>query len=127
MAVTVVETNITDRNEITTVTSNAATADADGTAEAFTLTLDEPNALVIIGGTGSSAVAGIGYSFAAGVMNNAKAISGTVTKNTEAVICVDTANCKKADGTIVLTLTPNAGDKLLTDHAAYVKVISNVG
>ena len=127
MAVTVVESKITDRNEITLVTSNAATADTDGLAEVFTLEATEANMLIVIGGTGSSAVAGIGYSFGTGEMWNAKVISGTVTKNTEAVICVDTANCKNADGTIELTLTPNAGDKLLTDHDAYVKVIENVG
>ena len=127
MAVTVVESKITDRNEITLVTSNAATADTDGLAEVFTLEATEDNMLIVIGGTGSSAVAGIGYLFGTGEMWNAKVISGTVTKNTEAVICVDTANCKNADGTIELTLTPNAGDKLLTDHAAYVKVIENVG
>lgn len=129
MAVAVVESKITDRNEITAVTSNAATADVDGLAEAFTIEVTEAddNLYVIIGGTGAAAVAGIGYSFGTGEMWNGKEISGTVAKNTEAVICVDTANCKKADGTIVLTLTPDAGDKLLTDHAAYVKVIENVG
>jgi len=127
MSVTVVESKITDRNEITTVTSNAATADTDGLAEVFTLENTEENMLIIIGGAGAAAVGDIAYSFGSGAMWNSKTISGTVTKNTEAVICVDTANCKKADGSIELTLTPNAGDKLLTDHAAYVKVIENVG
>lgn len=127
MAVTVVTSSVTDRNEITLVTSNAATADVDGTAEVFTITNLQADMKVIIGGTGSIAVAGIGYSFGTSAMWNGKEISGTVTKNTEAVIVVDTANCKLANGTILLTLTPNAGDKLLTDHAAYVKVIENVG
>lgn len=129
MAVAVTESKITDRNEITTVTKNAATADTDGLAEAFTIEVTEAddNLYVIIGGTGSSADGNITYSFGTGAMWNAKEITGTVTKNTEAVICVDTANCKKADGTIVLTLTPASTDKLKTDHAAYVKVIENVG
>lgn len=129
MAVAVVESKITDRNEITTVTSNAATADVDALAEVFTIEVTEAddNLYVVIGGTGSLADGDITYSFGAGEMWNGKEVTGTVTKNTEAVICVDTANCKKADGTIALTLTPAATDKLLTDHAAYVKVIENVG
>lgn len=127
MAVTVTSSVIGDRNEITTVTSNAATADTDALAEVFTITNTKEDMLIVIGGTGSTADGDISYSFAAGEMWNGKVISGTVAKNTEKVICVDTANCKKADGTIALTLTPAATDKLLTDHAAYVKVIENVG
>ena len=127
MAVAVVETNITDRNEITTVTSNAATADVDALAEVFTIENVQADMKVIIGGTGAAADGDITYSFGTSAMWNKKEITGTVTKNTEAVIVVDTANCKLADGTILLTLTPAATDKLLTDHAAYVKVIENVG
>ena len=126
-AVAVTETNVTDRNEITTVISNAATADTDGLAEVFTIQNVQADMKVIIGGTGSLADGNITYSFGTGEMWNGKEITGTVTKNTEAVIVVDTANCKKADGTIELTLTPAGTDKLLTDHAAYVKVIENVG
>ncbi len=129
MAVAVVESKITDRNEITAVTSNAATADVDALAEVFTIEVTEAddNLYVIIGGTGAAADGDITYSFGTSQMWNKKELTGTVTKNTEAVICVDTANCKQADGTILLTLTPAATDKLLTDHAAYVKVIENVG
>jgi hypothetical protein len=127
MAVAVVETNITDRNEITTVTSNAATADVDALAEVFTIENVQSDMKVLIGGTGAAADADITYSFGTSEMWNSKEITGTVTKNTEAVIVVDTANCKLANGTILLTLTPGATDKLLTDHAAYVKVIENVG
>lgn len=128
-AVAVTESKISDRNEITAVTSNAATADVDGLAEVFTIqvTDSDPNLLVIIGGTGSLADGDITYSFGNGEFWNIKELTGTVTKNTEAVICIDTANAKQADGTLELTLTPAGTDKLLTDHAAYVKVIENVG
>jgi len=127
MAVAVTETNITARNTITTVTSNAATANTDALAEVFTIETDSASLLIIIGGTGAAAVADMSYSFAVGQFWNKELITGTVTKNTEKVICVDTANCKQADGTILLTLTPGTTDKLLTDHGAYVKVIENVG
>ena len=127
MAVVVTETNITARNAITTVTSNPATADTDALAEVFTIETDSASLLIIIGGTGSSAVADMSYSFAVGQFWNKELITGTVTKDTEKVICVDTANCKQINGTILLTLTPGSSDKLLTDHGAYVKVIENVG
>lgn len=127
MAVTVTTSTISDLNEITAVTSNAATADVDALAEVFTITNLKENMLVIIGGTGSLADGNISYSFAAGDMFSPKIVSGTVTKNTEAAILVDTALVKKSGGTILLTLTPAATDKLLTDHAAYVKVIESVG
>ena len=110
MAVAVVETNITDRNEITTVTSNAATADVDALAEVFTIENVQADMKVIIGGTGSLADGDITYSFGTSAMWNKKEITGTVTKNTEAVIVVDTANCKLANGTILLTLTPAEND-----------------
>ena len=123
----VVETNITDRNEITTVVKNLATADVDALAEVFTIENVQADMKILIGGTGAAADGDITYSFGTSGMWNKKEITGTVTKNTEAVIVVDTSNCKLANGTILLTLTPAGTDKLLTDHAAYVKVIENVG
>lgn len=127
MAVTAITSTISKRNQITLVTKNLATADVDALAEVFTITNLKENMLVVIGGTGSIADGNVAYSFAAGDMFAPKIVSGSVTKNTEAVICVDTAMVKKSNGTILLTLTPAATDKLVTDHAAYVKVIENVG
>jgi hypothetical protein len=123
MAVTVTESKVASLNTIATVTSNAATADVDGTAEVFTIGLTGDKAIIIIGGTGSGADGDITYSFAAGDLAAAKAITGTVTKNTEAMVRLNTAKVLSATGTIVVTLTPHANDKLLTDHAAYVKYV----
>jgi hypothetical protein len=125
MAVTVTNSAITALNTITAVTANAATADVDNTAEVFTIT---PTAagrkgLLIIGGTGSAADGNISFSIAAGDLWAGMAITGTVTKNTVKMIQIDTARVMQDDGTIALTLTPAATDKLLTDHAAYVKYI----
>lgn len=128
MAVTVTNTTITALNTILTVTSNAATADTDALAEVFTITPTKAGAKVIfiIGGTGSGADGNITYSFAAGDLWASKAVTGTVTKNTERAIEVDTARVLQDDGTILLTLTPAATDKLKTDHSAYVKVIETL-
>lgn len=125
MAVTVTNSSIAAFNTITAVTSNAATADTDALAEVFTITPTKSGTkmLIIIGGTGSGADGDITYSFAAGGFWAGKIVSGTVTKNTEKMIEVETGNVLKYDGTIALTLTPAATDKLLTNHAAYVKVV----
>jgi hypothetical protein len=125
MAVSVTGSPILTLNTITTVTSNAATADVDGTAEVFTITPTREGSkmIVIIGGTGAAADDAITYSFAAGGLWAGKAVTGSVTKNTEKMVQLDSAYVKAAAGTIVLTLTPAAGDKLVTDHSAYVKVI----
>lgn len=128
MAVTVTNSTLTAFDTKVATTSNAATADVDGTAEVFTITPTETTArvAVIIGGTGSAADGNISYSFAAGDFWAGTAVAGTVTKNTEAVIQVETAHVLQDDGTIALTLTPASTDKLKTDHAAYVKVIELV-
>ncbi len=125
MAVTVTESVFTALDTITTVTSNAATADVDNTAEVFTIGPSKAGnkMVIIIGGTGAAADGNITFSIAAGDLWQGKAVTGTVTKNTEKMIQVDSAKVMQDNGTILLTLTPAATDKLLTDHAAYVKVI----
>lgn len=125
MAVNVTGSPITALNAIMAVTSNAATADVDGTEEVFTITPTKAGSkgLIIIGGTGSLADGNISYSIAAGDLWAGKAITGTVTKNTEKMIEIDTGMVMQDDGTILLTLDPAATDKLKTDHAAYVKFI----
>ena len=128
MAVTVTNSTISAFNTITAITSNAATANIDNTAEVFTITPTETTArlAVVIGGTGSGADGDITYTFAAGDFWAGQAVTGTVTKNTEKVIQVETAKVLQDDGTIALTLAPASTDKLLADHAAYVKVIELV-
>lgn len=125
MAVTVTGSPITAISTITTVTKNLATADTDALAEVFTITPTRAGnkLLIIIGGTGSGADGNITAAIAAGDLWASKAISVTVTKNTEKMLQVDTGKVMQDDGTILLTLTPASTDKLVTDHAAYVKVI----
>ena len=129
MAVTVTNSKIAALNTITAVTSNAATADTDALAEVFTITPTQAtkSMTIIIGGTGAAADGNITASFSAGDMWGAKALGSlTVTKNTEKMIKIDSFKAMQNDGTIDLTLTPAATDKLLTDHAAYVKVIEEL-
>jgi len=125
MATAVTNTTIAKYNTITAVSSTAATADTDALAEVFTITPTEgtESLLIEIGGTGSSADGNITASFAAGALWAGKALGSlTITKNTTKIIQVETAQFTSATGTISLTLTPASSDKLLTDHAAFVKV-----
>jgi hypothetical protein len=124
MAVAVTNSTIAALNTVTAETSNAATADTDALAEVFTITPTKKGTkfVIVIGGTGSAADGDITFSMAAGVFWDSAAITGTVTKNTEKVIEIDTARVLSASGTILLTVTPAATDKLVTDHHAYVKV-----
>lgn len=124
MAVTVTNSTIAAFNTVTAVTSNAATADTDALAETFTITPTKSTGklLVIIGGTGSAADGNITASIAAGDLWAGTALSETITKNTVKMLQLETARYIDDDGEIPLILTPAATDKLLTDHAAYVKV-----
>jgi len=125
MAVTVTNSTISAFDTVTAITSNAATADADALAEVFTITPTKSgrSCAIVIGSTGAAADGNITFSVAAGDMWANVAVTGTVTKNTEKVIQLETAKVIKKDGTIALTLTPAATDKLKTDHSAYVKFI----
>lgn len=125
MAVAVVNSTILQFSTVALTTSNAATANVDGLAEVFTITptVASTKMVIIIGGTGAAADGAIGYSFAAGSFWASQVKAGTVVKDTEVIIEIETGHNIAYAGTIALTLTPVGTDKLLTDHAAYVKVI----
>lgn len=125
MAVAVVNSTILKLNTVALTTSNLATADTDALAEVFTITPTEATTkiVVVIGGTGSAADGAITYSFAAGDFWASKVRTGSITKNTEVIIEIESGNSLLYLKTILLTLTPISTDKLVTDHHAYVKVI----
>lgn len=127
MSVTVTESIITALNTLTTVTSNAATSTTIDEAEVFTYapTQAPKSVTVIIGnGTGHGALTA---AFSAGDMWGAKALGSlSVGAGEEKMIKIDSFKAMQNDGTIDLTLTPASGKRLLTDHAAYVKVIEDL-
>lgn len=110
---------------ITAVTATAATVDTDGGAEVFAITPTKAGhrCALIIGSTSAVPDGNITFSVAAGDFWAGVAVTGTVTKNTEKMIELETAKILQNDGTIALTLTPAGTDKLKTDHGAYVKFI----
>lgn len=130
MAVTVTGSPIVSLNTVAAATVNKATADTDALAEAFTITPTKGDGkcliLVHLWAAGNTAVAAVTATIPAGEFAGKQAISFTCPKQTSAtaqslsIIEVDIGKVLKADGTFVLTLTPGASDKLLTDHAAWV-------
>jgi len=128
MAVSVVNSTLTAFNTVVATTRNVATADTDALAEVFTITPTVPDGKMIIVLDFDNLVATAAaddnatFSIAAGDFWAGVAVTGTVTKSTKKVIQVETAKVLQNDGTILLTLTPSANDKLVTNHAAAVEV-----
>lgn len=128
MAVTVVNSTITAFNTATATTRNLATADTDALAEVFTITPTRPDGKLLIVldfdnlVAADAAGADATFSIAAGDFWASKAVTGTITKSTKKIIQVETSNVLQNDGTILLTLTPGADDRLLLNHAAAVEV-----
>jgi hypothetical protein len=128
MAVTVTNSTIAALNTVTATTRNLATADTDALAEVFTITPTAPDGKLLIVldldnlVATDAAAADATFSIAAGDFWAGAAVTGTVTKSTKKMIQVETAKVLQNDGTIALTLTPGASDKLLSNHAAAVEV-----
>lgn len=123
MAVTV--TNVTlVRDVVDTLVPDAATADVADTAEVFTITpakgMDKMMIQISVANTHGAVAASLG----AGSFWARKAQAWSCVQNVISVFAVvDIARFKTAAGTILLTLTPASGKKLLSEHVATVQVI----
>jgi hypothetical protein len=128
MAVAVSNSTVVALNTVTATTRNLATADTDSLAEVFTITPTRPDGKVIIVldldnlVATAAADADATFSIAAGDFWAGAAVTGTITKSTKKIIQVETAKVLQNDGTILLTLTPGADDKLKSNHAAAIEV-----
>lgn len=128
MAVAVTNSTIASFNTEIEKTFNAATSSVVDTAEVFTITptkADNKMVIEIYNGSGHGAVA---WSIAAGdFFASTVAKTGSVAAAKTEIIELETAKYKKAAGTILVTLTPASGKRLLTDHASGMSVIELVG
>ena len=117
MAVAITNTKITALNADQTLTHNAATVDtADGT-EVFTYTPTGKDNKIVLGFKNTTGV--MTYSIAAGVgVFGAAAKTGSIAANATEIIQIETGKYMQAAGTVLITLTPASGTKLLTNHAA---------
>jgi hypothetical protein len=120
MAVAVTNTLLAALNADQTLTQNAATADVADTAEVFTITpTGKPSKTLIafVNGAGHGAYT---YSIAkgVGVFQAPAAKTGSIAAGATEVIQLDMGAYTTATGTILVTLTPANGKKLLSEHAA---------
>lgn len=126
MAVAVDNTKIVASGIGYQVVNNAATVDSANGSEVFTITptVAERNTVIrVINGAGHGALA---FSIAAGDFWASKAITGSVSDGKSEIIQIEGAYSKQDVGTILLTLTPASGKKLLSEHAASVEVYSTL-
>ena len=128
MAVAIKNSAVVAFNTILAGTENLATADTDKLAEVFTYTPTASGGKILIEFDLSNKLATAAadadatFSIAAGDFWAGKAVTGTITKATKQAIQVETANVLQDDGTILITLTPGADDKLKSNHAANIVV-----
>ena len=128
MAVTITASKVLSHNVILAGTENLATANTDALAEVFTYTPTAAGGKILIEFDLSNKLATAAadadatFSIAAGDLWASAAITGTITKATKKAIQIETAKVMQDDGTILITLTPGANDKLKDNHAANVVV-----
>lgn len=119
MAVAVTNTTIAALNADQTLTANAATSSVVDATEVFTITPTASGgklALLFYNGTGHGAIT---YSIAAGdFWASTAAVTGSIAAGATEVLEVETAKVLQDAGTILVTLTPASGKRLLTDHAS---------
>ena len=125
MAVAVTTSKIAALNADQTLTANAATSTTIDQTEVFTITpTGKPNktAIIFANGAGHGAYT---YSIAAGanVFKAGAAKTGSIAAGASEVIQLDLGRYTTATGTVLVTLTPASGKRLLSDHAASMSVI----
>ena len=123
MAVAITNTLISALNAEQTLTFNAATADTNDLAEAFTYTPTGKDSKILIGFKNTTGVLAYSIAKGAGVFQAPSAKTGTVAATSTEVMQIETGKYLSSSGTIVITLTPASGTKLLTNHAAAMFVV----
>ena len=127
MSVSVTNSKILLPNTAIELVVNAATADVADTAEVFTITLDRADHKAVMTVVNASADTALAVSVAAGDLWAATtALTFSVPAAKEYVVELEGGKDAQDNGTILVTLTPGSGKKLLTDHAAEVKYIETI-
>lgn len=128
MAVNITTSKVVAFNTILVGTPNLATADVDALAEVFTYTPTKGDGKILIEFDLSNKLATAAadadatFSIAAGDCWAGEAVTGTIVKATKRAIQVELGKVIKNDGTVLITLTPAATDKLKANHAANIVV-----
>lgn len=126
MAVTVLNTNVAEMNEATEKKINLATVDTVDGTEVFTITparADYKNVMEVKNG-GATALA---VKVAVGdLWAGVEDLVLSVPANKTIVVELEEGKYGQNDGTILVTLTPSTGKKLVTDHSASVSFIGTL-
>ena len=113
------------RDTVSILAGDAATADVANTAEIFTITptkgVDKMIIDVAVANTNGTVACSLGAG--AGYWPSKALTWNAVQNKTSHMHVSDIARFLTTSGTILLTLTPASGKKLLTDHTAVVEVI----
>lgn len=129
MSVTVTNSTMSLYDTEYTVTPNAATSSVIDEVEVFTVTPTKAAHQVAITFTNATGHGAYTYSIPVGALwagDTATAFTGSIAAAAEEVIQLESGKHLNADGKYLITLTPASGKRLLTDHAAVMKVIETV-
>ena len=119
MAVAITNTRISALNADQTLTQNAATSSVIDATEVFTYTPTGKDNRILIGFVNGAGHGAYTYSIAAGTgVFGAAAKAGSIAAGSTEVIQIETGKYMQTAGTVLITLTPASGKRLLTDHAA---------
>lgn len=120
--IAITNTKIAALNTSQALTFMAADSDTADLVQKFIYTPTGKDNKIVIGFKNTTGI--LAYSIAAGVgVFGAAAKTGTVAATSTGVIQIETGKYMLANGTIEITITPAAGTKLLTNHAAALFVI----
>lgn len=115
----ITNTTIAALNAEQTLTLTAATSSVIDATESFVFTPSGKDNKVLIGFVNGAGHGAYTYSIAGGArVFGAAAKTGSIAAGATEVIQIETGRYVAADNTITITLTPAAGKRLLTDHAA---------
>jgi len=112
------------RDTVSVLAGDAATSDAANLIEVFTITPTKGMDKMIISIAVADSNGAVACSLGAGDYWAKGALTWSCAQNKTSHMAVsDIARFMTDEGTILLTLTPASGKKLLTDHTAVVEVI----
>jgi len=120
----VTSASITKYLTAATTTAAAATSSVIDAAETFEVTYGTGDGRVILIASVANTHGSVTLTAPAGAFWAGGAQSIACVQNKESVFVLEGAKGKLADGTIVITATPAAGKRLLTDHAFTLKAIN---
>ena len=129
MSVAVTNTTLSAYDTEQAVTANAATSSVVNAVEVFTVTPTKAGHKVSILMTNAAGHGAFTWSLPVGSLwasDSATALTGSIAAGATEVIQLASGKHLSAAGTYAITLTPATGKRLLTDHAAVMKVLETV-